>query len=212
MKIYKIPFFLLVLSCFIIFIYACNNDDDVQADNTIKQRSEIINTYRDALGENVDSIQEITLKHTLVQNISDKITFDYKDNTEAAIYYYSNNYEALIIEDVKNTTANEAGVYAYLFKSDTKQLIDILYTQYTIVNATRSTNKRISAKMTSLITNSLITQYDSFNRVSWGECMSDGMDLLYNDWSKDPGGTLSCWLTGYLCVVGGAIGCTIQSW
>jgi hypothetical protein len=46
---------------------------------------------------------------------------------------------------------------------------------------------------------------------SWGSCMKDAIDKLYNDWENDPIGTFGCWATGVSCVYGGAIACGIKS-
>jgi hypothetical protein len=46
---------------------------------------------------------------------------------------------------------------------------------------------------------------------SWGSCMKDAIDKLYNDWDNDPIGTFGCWATGASCVYGGAIACGIKS-
>jgi hypothetical protein len=42
---------------------------------------------------------------------------------------------------------------------------------------------------------------------SWGSCMEESIDLLYNDWENDGVGTLACWVSGWYCAVGAAIYC-----
>lgn len=212
MKRNKLLTLKLLLLGMAIFSFSCNNEDHFETTNVENTTSEVLNTYTEKLGKNVDSIQEVTLNHPLVKKISGSINFNYERNTNAVIYNYSNNYQAVILEDVDNSTQNDVYIYAYLLDAQTKDLKDIMYTHYAISNQTKSTRKEISATMTSLITNNELVHYDSRTRASWGECMSDGMDLLYNDWTNDAMGTLSCWVTGYWCVVGGAIGCTIQTW
>jgi hypothetical protein len=46
---------------------------------------------------------------------------------------------------------------------------------------------------------------------SWGSCMKDAIDKLYDDWEDDPIGTFGCWATGVSCLYGGAIACGIKS-
>ena len=48
---------------------------------------------------------------------------------------------------------------------------------------------------------------DPAGRQTWGKCMEEGVNWLYNDWDNDPIGTASCWATGFLCVIGAGIGC-----
>lgn len=45
---------------------------------------------------------------------------------------------------------------------------------------------------------------------SWGSCMDDAIDELYDDWEDEPVATFSCWVTGPLCAIGGGIACGIQ--
>jgi hypothetical protein len=54
-----------------------------------------------------------------------------------------------------------------------------------------------------------VIQINSTNK-SWGSCMDDAIDQLYDDWNDDPAGTFTCWVTGPLCAIGGGIACGIQ--
>lgn len=49
-----------------------------------------------------------------------------------------------------------------------------------------------------------------FGLKSWGKCMKDAMDKLFDDWEEDPVGTFGCWIMSPFCVVGAGLACLIK--
>ena len=119
-------------------------------------------------------------------------------NEIAGIYHYKNGYSAVLVSDTKDET-----VFAYIINTELKEKIGSLSASF---------DNTETKPVTSINFLTLEENTSTYRNGSWGGCMKDAIDQLYNDWEDDPVGTSACWLTGPLCVVGGGIACAIQTW
>jgi hypothetical protein len=183
---------------------SCSVEDELAYETNsdlISEEAEVLETYFNELPENVTKIEKVTSKHPRLGNsslISENLRFNESKNAEYenAIYYFTNDEYATLSYDGKK-------VYASVFN------INDVSTQNLVANFSEVISKNIVTikYLDSGITN--VISIGSTNK-SWGSCMDDAIDRLYDDWEDDPAGTLSCWLTGPLCVIGGGIACGIQ--
>lgn len=129
-------------------------------------------------------------------------------SNEVAIFEYSGNIVAVIFSEVSGKY-----YYTYIYNKSTDEFIEVMKLEK---------NQNINPNSNSPIANSprinLVAflssgeNNGSIFRSSWGSCMRDAMNQLYDDWDNDPVGTFTCWVTGPLCVIGGGIACGIKSW
>jgi hypothetical protein len=45
---------------------------------------------------------------------------------------------------------------------------------------------------------------------SWGKCMRDSIDKLFDDWEDAPVATFGCWVLSPLCVIGAGLACLVK--
>lgn len=128
-------------------------------------------------------------------------------SNEVAIFEYTGNIVAVIFGEV-----SEKYYYAYIYNKSTDIVIEVMKLEK---------NQNINPNPNSPIADSPRINLVSFLssgenngstfRSSWGGCMRDAMNQLYDDWDNDPAGTFTCWVTGPLCAIGGGIACGIKS-
>lgn len=183
----------------------CSKDDIVYDNLNQLNNEDVIETFTSDLPENVSKIQTVSLKHPLLNKsslISKKLkTKSTAQNTyslENVIYYFTNNSLAALSYDgekVYATVFNKFGMeidnlIADFSNVDTKNIVTINYLDRNEIQT--------------------VNINSSFTNKSWGSCMDEAIDLLYDDWNDDPVGTFSCWVTGPLCAIGGGIACGIK--
>lgn len=198
------------ITCILIAIFLLSCTDQIE-DNPIKDSSPVLQTFTQKLPLSVDSIQTISQNHPVFLRVLESEEFknsllaSKSLSSEKCIYYYPNNVAALLVCD-----ENETDVFSYVYNTKTLSVIDVYIANFSN-NYLRSTLP-VDIKVKSLISGEILfdTQSESELRRSWGECMDDAIDELYDDWKNSPGGTFACWVTGPLCVIGGGIACVIE--
>jgi hypothetical protein len=166
----------------------------------------VVNSYNDNLPDNVDSILVVTKSNSFFTEAVNSEEFKASGILEISntigIYYYSNGYVAVLISD-----KDEKNVFSYIVNSNTKEKVETL-------NANFKFDSKNTLKKVSIVSSSSLHDWDSEVKANggWGDCMDNAIDELYDDWSNDPVGTSTCWLTGPLCGIGGGIACAIQTW
>ena len=204
MKNLKKPFvYFIALST--IFV-GCSKDEMNSENLVIENNNEVIETFTSKLPENVTKIQTVTSEHPLLNQSSKSSFRRIKTNSTArnassnenAIYYFTNNSLASLTYDGLN-------VYATVFDENGIE-IDNIVADFSKVDSENivTINYLDRNKVQVISTDSSVA-----NR-SWGSCMDDAIDQLYDDWNDDPIGTFTCWVTGPLCAIGGGIACGIQ--
>jgi len=116
--------------------------------------------------------------------------------SENAIYYFNN-------EQYATLSYNGANVYASVFDENNLPINNFIADFSEVESNNIVTIEYLDTGITDVI------QINSTNK-SWGSCMDDAIDQLYDDWNDDPAGTFTCWVTGPLCAIGGGIACGIQ--
>ncbi len=117
---------------------------------------------------------------------------------ENAVYYFSNN-------SVASLTYDGLNVYATVFDENGSE-IDNIIADFSAVD----TQNIVTINYLNRDEVQVVSINSSATNRSWGSCMDDAIDRLYDDWNDDPVGTFSCWVTGPLCAIGGGIACGIQ--
>jgi hypothetical protein len=192
----------------------------IGCDNSIEQSLDlqkfVLNTYIKQLPGGVDSIQRVSWEHPFVKNA---VTSQYLNDKDLdienlAIYYYTNNKTALLAVNKQNNT-----VYAYVTKSDTKDFVDVFVVmrkENPVLKSLKENGSQREVQLISSVKNKMIISCNgnknnielrSGSDESWGGCMKNSMEELYDDWENDAWGSFCCWMTGPLCAVGAAIHC-----
>lgn len=169
----------------------------------------VLETFTEDLPVNVSKIQSITEEHTSILHsdfISSKLNkkkMSSNSGNDFAIYHFKNDYKAVLAYDGH-------AVYAIVKNSEGKKVEKIIadFTQLDSRN-TVVVNYLLSGKSQTITVGNKNENYLKAAE-SWGSCMDDAVDQLYDDWEEAPVGTFSCWVTGPLCVIGGGIACGIQ--
>lgn len=195
--------FIYLLSLSILSV-SCSKDDEFLIDenaNLTSSKTEVIEIYTSKLPENVTKIEKVTSSHpTLLnsslisKNLNSEITKS--SENENAIYYFNN-------EQYATLSYNGAFVYASVFDENNLPINNFIADFSDVESMNIVTIEYLDTGITDVI------QINSTNK-SWGSCMDDAIDQLYDDWNDDPAGTFSCWVTGPLCAIGGGIACGIQ--
>ncbi len=134
------------------------------------------------------------------QNISGEATqviaFNYENNMSAVMFTLAGDENSIFINVVDNKTNNikeffifKVGVMNNVVKNFT---LKSYYNEFDYAvggNIISSGNKSLN---------------------SWGSCMTDAMNELYNDWEDAPVESFACVATGWYCAAGGAIACGIK--
>lgn len=105
-----------------------------------------------------------------------------------AIYFYRSGFSAFVFDQTTR-------INLVLIVDNSGRTKDLV--KFTMLESPQ--NERIVENVEFLL--------DPAGRQTWGKCMEEGVNWLYNDWDNDPIGTASCWATGFLCVIGAGIGC-----
>lgn len=195
--------FIYLLSLSILSV-SCSKDDEVLIDenaNLTSNKLEVIDSYTSKLPEGVAKIEKVTSSHPTLLNsnlISKNLNSETSksSNNENAIYYFANEQYATLSYDGFN-------VYATVFDENNLPLDNLIADFSQVDSENIVTIQYLDTGITDII------NIGSTNK-SWGSCMDDAIDELYDDWEDEPVATFSCWLTGPLCAIGGGIACGIQ--
>lgn len=181
----------------------CSKDEIDNDTLNLNNDKEVLETFTSKLPENVTKIESVTSKHPLLiqsELISKNLTSNTSKNSsvnENAVYYFTNN-------NIASLSYNGQNVYATVFDSN-GNAIDNLNADFSKVNSEQIVTINYIDRNEVQVIN-----LNSTTNKSWGSCMDDAIDQLYDDWNDDPIGTFSCWVTGPLCAIGGGIACGIQ--
>ncbi len=183
----------------------------------IENDNSILATYEHNLPDNVRSIHIVDTSNELYQLAINSESFrkghfsitNSRENPTTGVYSFENGYAVVIIE------GDNDEIFSFIVdSSDNREIGSIKSKKFDVGNS-------IEIKSVSLTDNAIFglpivelgdidwNALDSGDE-SWGNCMDDAIDTLYDDWNDDPLGTFSCWMTGPLCAVGGAIACAIK--
>lgn len=184
-------------------VVGCSKDEIDNETLSLNTNKEVIETFTSELPKNVTKIESVTSDHPLLHQ-SDLISKNLTTNSvkkssanENAIYYFTNNY-------VASLSYNGQNVFATVFDTN-GNAIDNLNADFSKANSEQIVTLNYLDRNEVQIIN-----LNSTTHKSWGSCMDDAIDQLYDDWNDDPIGTFSCWVTGPLCAIGGGIACGIQ--
>lgn len=199
-KLKKLFVYFIALST--IFV-GCSKDEIDNETLSLNSDKEVLNTFTSELPKNVTKIESVTSNHPLL-NQTDLISKNLTTNTlkkgsvnENAIYYFTNN-------NVASLSYNGQNVFATIFDSN-GNAIDNLNADFSKVDSDQIVTINYLDRNEEQVIN-----LNSTTSKSWGSCMDDAIDQLYDDWNDDPIGTFSCWITGPLCAIGGGIACGIN--
>lgn len=210
--------FVIILSAGII---SCEKRSDAihNSNGSIKSKnasSDVIATYYSDLPDYTDSIQLISNSHPLINEAKNRPEYDSANISkihESSIHYYSYDAQAVILNDTVKDH-----IFAYVLNSNNGNFIDSFITdiEYITKLVEGEEVKELKVNIQS-IEHDIDYEYSSSNSDdlkeaggSWGECMDDAMDELFNDWEDDPVGTFTCWVSAQSCLVGAGLACGIQ--
>jgi len=171
--------------------------------NLQKSTSTVIKTYSNNMLANIDSIQLVTNRNALYLAATNSSEFTQlgmrKLDSTIGIYFYKSGESAVVVSDDKGNT-----VFTYIVNTNTNKKLETLVTNYTYT---------IGAPPTYVVTSSSGNHNSaSQDGTTWGNCMDNAIDELYDDWDDAPVETFACWMTGPLCAIGGGLACGIQTW
>lgn len=212
-------YFNFLLMLFIIALLgACDQEEviigDSMKESQTSKSGNVQAVYKTNLPSNVDSITIVNYQHPMAVEAmnsnsynSFKITNTYRD---VAIYHYSFGIDAVVIGN-----RNSEKVFIYLVDDTDGAYVDSFRVTYDFIESNNEGVKELQVDLVADI-NDLNYYYNSSNNLkedggSWGDCMDEAMDDLYDDWGDDPVGTFACWATGPLCAIGGALACGLQA-
>jgi len=195
----KLPMFLIATALSVLL--SCSNDQDIiEVDALVQQNENVFKTYNKDLPANVIKIESIKSTHPALSEsslISSRSFINNKSqSSENGIYYYSNDSKATM-------SYLNSIVYATITDSKGVEIENIIADFSKVKSEGIVTIDYIETGKTEII------NINSSNK-SWGSCMDGAIDELYDDWEESPAGTMSCWLTGPLCAIGGGIACGIK--